>query len=617
MSYDSLGLAPVGADDTQLLQLVGHLGRLKSVHADRDRRMKDVLAVRDGRMNEVYPSLFPEGPYDKGIVSNMIDVAARDLAETLAPLPTFTCQSAKSVSDAAKKFAEKRGKIASYYVEFSNLQDQMFDAADRYYTYGFVPGMVEIDTEAQMPRIVFHDSQGAYPIFNRWHECCGIFFEFYRTRDELCAEYPECDGRLPRTSGEANVRVVRYHDKDWDALFLPDAAPKGMVLERSKNHVGECLVEIVQRPGLNTTVHGQFDDVLAVQVAKARFALLGLDAATQAVMAPLVVPDDVNEVTFGPNATIRTRTPAGVGRVKLDVPPDAYRQQGVLDQELRQGSRYPNARNGEIDGSVVTGKGVEALMSGFDTQLRTGQSRFARGLSRLITKAFRADEKIFGNLKRTVRGNTQGAPYEIDYTPSRDIKGDYTVEVQYGLMAGLAPNQMLIFGLQAQGAKLFSRELLMGHMPVNINPTEEIQRIDIESMRDALLEAMAGYSQAIPALAQSGQDPASVLSKMATIIQARQSGKAIEDAIAEAFAPPPVPPGVETADEAATAPGQPPPGGPLPPGMGPDGLLQGVATGQAGMPAGGQPDIMTAIAGLTATGKPNLSGSISRRTPIR
>ena len=54
--------------------------RSKARMADRDARMQNVLAVRQGRMRDVYPDLFPEGPFDRGIVANMVDVAARDLA---------------------------------------------------------------------------------------------------------------------------------------------------------------------------------------------------------------------------------------------------------------------------------------------------------------------------------------------------------------------------------------------------------------------------------------------------------------------------------------------------------------------------------------------------------
>ena len=156
-----------GSDNPRLREIRAQFDRLKSASAARDGRMQDVLAVRQGRMRDVYPDLFPEGPFDKGIVANMVDVAARDLAEVLAPLPSFNCSSSKMISDAARNFAEKRTRIVNGYLDHSEVQTQMYTAGDRYFTYGFVPSMIEVDTEQRIPRIVFMDSIGAYPLFDR------------------------------------------------------------------------------------------------------------------------------------------------------------------------------------------------------------------------------------------------------------------------------------------------------------------------------------------------------------------------------------------------------------------------------------------------------------------
>ena len=135
--------------------------RLRVQNNDRDQRMRDIKQVRGGQMGMVFPELFPEdGPFTRPIVANMIDVAARDLAEVIAPLPSFNCSSSSMVSDSARKRAELRTRIATYYVQYSQLQKQAYTAADRYVTYGFVPGIVEIDWEEKMPRIKWLDAMG-------------------------------------------------------------------------------------------------------------------------------------------------------------------------------------------------------------------------------------------------------------------------------------------------------------------------------------------------------------------------------------------------------------------------------------------------------------------------
>jgi hypothetical protein len=49
--------------------------------------------------------------------------------------------------------AETRTRIANHYANKSDLQLQMYQAADWYYTYGFAAGMVEIDFDTNNPRI--------------------------------------------------------------------------------------------------------------------------------------------------------------------------------------------------------------------------------------------------------------------------------------------------------------------------------------------------------------------------------------------------------------------------------------------------------------------------------
>jgi hypothetical protein len=327
------------------------------------------------------------------------------------------------------------------------------------------------------------------------------------------------------------------------------------------------------------------------------------------------LPADVNVLEMGPDATIRSASPEKIRRVDLNVPPGLFTESAMLDQEMRMGSRYPEGRQGVSQGSIVTGRGVEALMGGFDTQVKTAQSVLAEALKQVFELCFEMDEKLFGNVEKTVRGVDAGAPYEITYTPKKDIDGDYTVDITYGLMAGLNPNQALVFGLQARGDQLISRDFLRRQMPWEINVTQEEQKIEIEKLRDSLVAAISGYAQAIPSLATQGQDPGEILSRIATVIAGRQKGQPIEQVIAEAFAPqaPPsaevVPPGMEQPVPGSS--GQVPSGGAS--GLSATGGPRGVVPGQVG--PGGRPPIQSLLAGLTGGGKPTLSSSVSRMVP--
>jgi hypothetical protein len=379
------------------------------------------------------------------------------------------------------------------------------------------------------------------------------------------------------------------------------------------------MVRVVQRPSLDSQSRGQFDDVLAIQVAKARYALLSLEAATKAVQAPIVVPRDVSDLALGPDAVIQTERPQDVRRVSIEIPGGTFAQQQVLEGELRLGSRYPESRTGNIDASIITGRGVQALMGGFDTQIKTAHAMFARAFVELLSLALKVDEKIFGNVEKNLRGTRNGTPYNIKYKPIRDIDGDYTVDVQYGLMAGLDPNRALVFGLQARGDKLISRDFLRRQMPFSFNATQEEEKVDTEELRDAMKQAIASYAQAIPALASQGQDPSDILYKLSSVINARQKGTSIEVAVSDAFKPQNPPPGAMTPegvspDMLGQAGAVPPGEGQLPEGLSATGRMTGVAPGQ--IAPGGRPDVQSLLASLTARGEPNLQASLIRRVPV-
>jgi len=590
---------------------------LRRSSAERDQRWSDVREVRKGNINKVFPGLFPDD-YPKPMVANFIDIAARDVAEVIAPLPAFNCNATNVVSDAARKRADKRTMIVAGYRDQSRLQTHMFTGADRYITYGMVPFVIEIDYERQTPIIRVDDPYNSYAEFDRFGRLLSYSKRYLKTIEDLCMEFPEHEatirGRYHQGGQNAQLELIRYHDKDQTVLFLPER--KDYVIAKTKNPIGKIMVVCAVRPGIDSdeNFRGQFDDVLWVQVARSRFATLSLEAAQKSVQAPFALPADVNVLEIGPDATIRSASPEKIRRVDLNVPPGLFQESAALDQELRTGARYPEGRLGNQSGSIVTGRGVEALMGGFDTQVKTAQSVLAGTFRDVIDICFQIDEAIFGDVTKTVRGVDAGSPYEITYTPKKDIAGEHIVDVTYGLMAGLNPNQALVFGLQARGDQLISRDFLRRQMPWEVNVTMEEQKIEIDKLQDALIQAVSGYAQAIPMLAQSGGDPSEVLSKVASIIDGRRKGKSLEEVVIAAFAPvpPPAPVGVEPVPGSPEA-GMPSAGGAE---LNPrTGMAPTVVPGQAGMGPGGRPAVQQLLAGLNSRGNPTLAASVARMTP--
>jgi hypothetical protein len=583
-------------------QVFDRVSALKYKSQERDARMGQILDVRKGNLADVYPDMFPPD-VPKPMVANFVDIAARDIAELLAPLPSFNCSVYNSTNDKARAFADKRTLIANNYVQHSRLQTQMYTGADWYVSYGFLPFVVDPDMEAGLPRIRIDNPLGAYPEFDRFGRLISYTKRYMKTVGELVAEFPEYErailGPYGRTEGSysAQLELIRYEDADQIMLYIP--ARENTILSYTPNPIGEMLTRVAVRPGIDSEPRGQFDDVLWVQLARARFSSLALEAAEKSVQAPLALPNDVQEFSFGPDAVIRSSNPAGIGRVQYNVPPAVFTESQLLQSEMRLGSRYPEGRSGNIDASIITGQGVQALLGAFDTQIKTGQQILAETFQEVMKVCFRMDELIF-DFDKTVNGVSAGAPYEIKYKPSRDIKKDYNIEVRYGLMSGLDPGRALIFALQALGANLVSRDFVMRELPWSMNVTSETERIEIEKLRDSLNGSINALTQAIPQMAVGGQDPTPIVEKVARVIDSRRKGMAIEDAVMQTFAPAPAPV--------------------TPEGVSP--VEQTVPSAPAAAPSGAspemqaQPDLMTLMAGISGAGSPQMSARVQRQQVV-
>lgn len=589
---------------------VSHYYRMKSLAARRDRRMNLIREVREGRMRSMFPNHLTEVLGDEGIaIANWIDVVARDGAEVLAPLPALNCAAGAMRTDADKKRAEKKNRIGDWYWRQSKLDVQMLYGADWYPSYGFVPFFIEPDFDCKCPIIQIDDPIGAYYERDRFFNVSVYAKTVWRSIDELAAMYPEFEGRIRsdrNTSGSENgsgfLEVVRWVDDTYVTLFIPSR--QGLILSQYAHGFGRPPVYIAARPGISMqATRGQFDDVVFVQLARAIMAGLGLEAAEKAVQAPLIIPNDVMELNIGPDAVIQTANPAGVGRANLMLPPAAFQESQALYQELTIGSRYPDARMGQVNASVITGRGVQAMMGTFDSQLKANQTVFAHALREVTSMAFEMDEKAFPKAVKKVRGTLSGRSYEMTYIPERDINGNYECDITYGFAAGLNPSQAIVMMEQLRGDSIISRGFVRDNLPMDIDSVQEQQEVDVEATRDALKQGLFQYAQALGPMAEQGQDPTNALKAIADVISQRENGVALEDAVSSAFAAlqqaqqAAQQAAAEQAQQAAAA-QQGAAGGA--PGGAPGAIAppDGQAVGQAGQGPGGAPPIQQLIAGM-------------------
>lgn len=586
-------------------------------YSGRDHETAIMRQIRRGNFEAVSPGSFSDD-FPAPIIANRIDTMARDMAAVLTPLPTISCPPSSTLRDNAKKFADRRTKIAHHYVESSFLQAQMPDGADSYHCYGMFVAEVRPDFSCKSPKIKVLDGGYAYPVWDSDLNVSEILVVTFVSQQQLAAYYPGVAQKViddyPAAIQQDYIRVWRYQNAKETLVFLPDA--KNLLLERVANKLGKCTFVAIPRPmgeDWFAVPRGAFADLVYPQIAANDLRMLALEATEKSVRAPIVVPTDVNDVSFGPDATIRTQNPAGVQKLKMDVPPTAFQSSAIIDQDIQVGGMSPTSRTGQVNASVITGRGVDALGEGYSQQVALAQSRLAIGIRQALMLCFEMDEKYWPNVTKEIRGMSLESPEKITYTPSKDINGDYYVTVDYGFLLGLDPNRALVFILQAQAAGLISNDTAARNLPIQLNLVEENNRIQLEQLRNSLLQAISTSSQALAQVVANGGQPGDLITQIAAVIDGVKKGDNIESVVAKVFAPPPPPP------EAPALPAGP---GSSPDAQGALAALMGGGGPQAMNPNTGAPDqngrpsLQDFMAGLGSSGKPNLTAGVRRRNPV-
>lgn len=581
-------------------ELADRVKGLRTAHAARDIANSKLIAIRKGDYESVAPGLFNTAEFDKPLVANLIDTAARDIAETMAPLPGIDCQSGALSSDANADRQEKRTAVANAYMQHSRLQDQMYGGADRYGSFGFMALIAETDFDDQAPRIRVGDVATAYYSHDFRGRCREYIEVVVAPMSEIVDKFGWMHeglqqmlyNRYGSSDPHQKIEVARWYDSRVEQLVLLDPA---FVLVETPNRRNRCNVRIVERPSVTDEVRGQYDDVIWVQIARALVQMYTMNALEQSVNAPMVVPRDVNEIELGANSVIQTD--GQVQRVQLNMTPGLFPEAQSLANEQRQGSRYPEGRSGSIDASIITGQGVQALMGTFDTQVQTFQRLFASALEDVIAMCFEIDEMRWGAVKKTIYVRESGSSRKITYTPGKDIAGDYSVSASYGAIAGLDPNRGLVFTLQALAGKLMSRDTAMKTLPVDMNVQAEERQMQLEQMDDSIASSISMLAQAIPQMAMGGADPRELVLQIVELRKRISKGENPADAIEKVFAPPeqPEPEAPSPLDQAQGA------------GAGPEGL--------PGAGGGGASDMLMMLAGMTPSGNVNSQANVSRMIP--
>lgn len=526
-----LGAAPLKTIDQLQTMFLDRRTRF----ADRDMRNRNLQFAMLGFWHLAYPDHFRDIA-DRPMVHNALNTAAYDFAEMLAALPTLSVPP-EADSDAAQKRADKRAKIVSqgYWWDW-RWELKMLQTALWYVTYGYVPVCIwpSATSRAYGKRAPYADPQdpmrylpgpvagyGEQPVdgFVYWEKPVSDLAEIFPEAARKLSKYNPDIRRYEAMSDSDTIVLARYHGPGEITLLLPE---HGEILTRvplPDDLKHPTLVQAV-RPGIDpAATQSPFEQLIGVFVGQAREAGLLLRFLERQVHAPLAV-DEETEYVQGPDAIIRV--PRGgqlPSKVQLALPPDVWRGQEFSERQLRLGSRRPASRDGESPVSYATGKGIDALASGLDSQLKAAQTIFGWFLQDLNGAALCLDQALYPDEEKPI------GELRETYVPSRDIAGRYTVEANYGLLMGINPSYATVMLSQLIAGGLLSHKTAMTQLPVIASLSKEYERLREERGEETLMAylqqaALQGDASAMEAVSELAPD-----SPVVKIIQKMQASQ--------------------------------------------------------------------------------------------
>lgn len=606
----------------------------------------EVRAVANGDMDVLaLPMPELEGVDDRLAVANLLieglDGAAQRDNSTF---PELTSAALKRGQDQSERYAKIRRRAGLGWTEMNKLRLKQGRRCRHLRAYSSSPVMIRPDRKRRIPRWQVRDPLGSYPAatadFDDF-EPDDCIFAFQRNLTWLLRNYPDKVAEL-HVGKKANpgdlFDVLEYVDDEQVTLLVVDrrrdATPTGagsstswrssgvfsgvgkqitdfgsidagsygsseiVVLEQMPNRAGRCTVIVPQRITLDRPV-GQYDSMMAKFYWQARLTSLELIAIERGIFPSewVVYPAGGD----GKIITVANGRKGIVGEIEgaeykvTNINP-GYKTNEAIDR-LERGARHdgkiPSEYGGESgDTNVRTDRrGMSVFGAAVDPDRQEIHLIWESAFESEFSVATDVDKGYFGDSPKSFVINWKGAQGPVDYTPNKHFEVGSALKVKYAA-AGADASSLRVGNAQMVGADMKSRQTAMEQDPDIPDVEIEMERIESESIRRAVVAAFQ-------AQAEQGQIPAIDAIRVAEL---REQGVSLYDAIrqsqqeAQARQAAPVPAGSPDAMPGLSSPG-----------MGAE------AGGGGGLPAAplAPPTLETLLSGLNIPGRPAPAGVVA------
>lgn len=437
-------------------------------------------------------------------IPNYISLSADDrMREVVAVRPSILCRP-YVIGDKSKQKAEKIERIIRGYWEDNDIEDIIaLGALDQMLT-GLTAVRVLPDTSKPVgeryPRYSLMSPLCSYPdpMFSTgpWVDSFINSYEANMRTVEKQYGVSLHDFRRNVETVNDKVTMIEFYD-DTDVVIVIEANQKHnrdskvrQIVSEFKHGLSHCPVVVRARPSGTRTYRSEFLSGVGAMNILNRFVTLALDDAINKVYGMTASYDVENPEESGPGGHLEYSSKEG--KFEWITPPNQPFSNLQLMRDLTGGVRaaviMPPARSGDPNESIISAAGTNAVQGQFIADVRNLQNQtMAKLLTAANQLALEVDEKWCDAEKPICYYGGKGAE---DYTPSKDIAGNYRNQVTYGQTAGLDSLNTNVMALQQLGAGGISVDTFMEQSIFVEDPTREKKLIVLGKVDEAVTSGL-------------------------------------------------------------------------------------------------------------------------------
>ena len=475
---------------------------------------------------------------------NMLQSGIDRLAQKISGVPQVKVDILNhNTSDRAKVRAERLERIVTSYDEKQNLNLQLAQVARWLPGYGYAAWIITTKTDKNgyvYPTAELRDPYDTFPgNFGPDQEPRELAVLRRVPRYKLAQIYPEFAKEILNPDESENqqeaafgagglgqtyenekqnnwedntgqgVRIIEYYDLGGTYIIFPE---KNMILDFIPNFLSTPPFIFMKRVSFDE-LKGQYDHVIGLMAMMAKINIMSAIAMEDSVFTETNISGELESGQYrkGRFAINYLAPGTQVSKPQNNIPYQLFQQVDRLERQLRMVGGYPVTDDSQSPNSFVTGAGLNELNSTMSLMINEYREIIRHGLQKMDEKRLELDVLLgmqFPELnKKPIQGFYAGTAFSENYSPIKDIGGDYRTRRIYGVMAGFDEPQKIVTGLQLLQAGVIDVETLQDNIDGLENIAKVQERIRKNKAENVLFESV---------LARSAQgDPAATMAVIA------------------------------------------------------------------------------------------------------